>query len=129
MQSKLTNLDSGTVVGLLTAAGVYLIYQDCMPSITDIRTAEPHNQDLEAARKGAAWKSVALLGVVFLVARDINSYIISGASLVGIDLLHKHANAVHPVTGKIDSSGGGLSVAPDLATEYALPDYSESSVG
>lgn len=126
MRSNL-NPDSATMVGLLTAAGVYLIYNNSLPNIADIRTAEPHNMDLEASRKGAAWKSAALLGVVFLVARDVNSYIISGAALVGIDYMHKHANAVHPATGKVDTSGGGMSVAPELATEYSLPDYSENA--
>ena len=126
MRSNLMSPDSSTVVGLLTAAGVYLIYNNSLPSIADARTAEPHNNDLESARKGAAWKSAALLGVVFLVAKDINSYIISGAALVGIDYLHKHANAVHPHTGKVDMSGGGMSIAPSLAEEYSLPDYSEN---
>src|SRR5690349_19066381 len=105
MRSALSTPDSGTVVGLLTAAGVYLIYNNSLPNIADERSADPHNNDLEAARKGAAYKSAALLGLVFLVARDVNSYIISGAALVGIDYMHKHANAVHPMTGKLDASG------------------------
>lgn len=126
MRSNLTP-DSATVVGLLSAAGVYLIYSDSLPTIADARTAEPHNADLESARKAAAWKSAALLTIVFVVARDINSYIISGVALVGIDYMHKHANAVHPMTGKVDTGGGGMSIAPDL-NEYAMPDYSESSV-
>lgn len=126
MRSNLTP-DSATVVGLLSAAGVYLIYSGSLPSIADARTAEPHNTDLESARKAAAWKSAALLSVVFLVARDINSYIISGVALVGIDYMHKNANAIHPMTGKVDTENSGLSIAPDMSAEYALPDYSETA--
>src|SRR4051794_20044260 len=117
MRSSLTP-ESATVVGLLSAVGVYLIYSDSLPGIADERTAEPHNADLESSRKGAAWKSAALIAGVFLVARDVNSYIISGIALVGIDYMHKHANAVHPATGKLDIGTGGMSVAPDL-NEYA----------
>lgn len=126
MASSLTP-EGGTMVGLLTAAGVYLIYNNAVPNVTDIRAAQPHNADVESARKGAAWKSAVLIGLVFVIARDVNSYIISGAALIGIDYLHKHANAIHPATGKVDVSGGGMSVAPTVDNEYAMPNYSEDS--
>jgi hypothetical protein len=108
--------DSATQVGILTAVGVYLIYNNALPSIADIRQAPPHDGDVESARKAAAWKSAALIGLVFLVARDFNSYIISGAALVGLDYMYKHHNTVNPGTGKVDANTGG-------ATVYAMPDY------
>lgn len=122
----LSNLkpDSATQVGLLTAAGVYLIYSNAMPNMTDIRTTEPHNDDVESERRQAAWKSAALIGLVFLVSRDLNSYIISGAALFGIDYMYKHSNAVHPATGKVDTGGSGESI--DGST-YAMPNYAESA--
>lgn len=98
--------DTATMVGLLTAGGVYLIYNNALPTVADVRTADPHDGDVEAARKAATWKGLALIGAVFLVARDLNSYIISGSALIGIDLMYKHANAVHPATGKIDTDTG-----------------------
>jgi len=119
--------DSATTVGILTAAGVFLIYQNALPATTDIRSAMPHNTDVETARKHAAWTSVALVGVVFLVARDLNSYIISGAALVGVDYMHKHANAVHPNTGKLDTGNSGLSIAPGLESAYPVADYGEET--
>lgn len=115
--------DSATTVGLLTATGVYLIYNNALPNLTDVRASMPHNGDVETERKHAAIKSAALIGLVFLVARDVNSYIISGAALVGIDYMYKHANGVHPNTGKIDMDSQGDSVAPGLAQAYPLPDY------
>lgn len=123
MQSRLRP-DSAVVTGLLTAAGVYLIYNNALPTATDIRAAMPNNNDVVGARKMAAWKSAALIGVVFLVARDMNSYVISGGALIGIDYMYKHANGVHPMTGKLDTSGGGESIAPGLATAMPMPDYS-----
>ena len=115
------------MVGLLTAAGVYLIYQNALPSTADIREAAPHDQTIESERKKAAWESVLLIGGVFLVSRDVNSYIISGIALVGIDYMHKHANAIHPHTQTVDVNGGADSVAPDMADQYALPDYTDEA--
>jgi hypothetical protein len=123
MLSKLGAPDSATMVGLLTAAGVYLIYQNALPSVADVRVAPPNDNDAEQARKAAAWKSALLIGLVFVVARDLNSYIISGAALVGIDYMYKHANMLHPHTGKLDVSSSRESVAPQLETAYPMPEY------
>lgn len=119
--SRLRGPDSATMVGLLTAAGVYLIYNQAVPNLTDVRMSTPHQNDVETERKHAAWKSAALVGVVFLVARDINSFIISGAALTGIDLMYKHANAVHPATGQLDTGTAPASVEDQ--SSYPLPDY------
>lgn len=103
--------DSATSVGILTAVGVYLIYSNALPSMTDVRVAPANNDDVESARKGAAWKAAGLITLVFLVARDLNSYIISGAALVGIDYMYKHHNAIEPSTGKLDA-GTPPTIAP-----------------
>jgi hypothetical protein len=115
--------DSATTVGILTAAGVYLIYNNALPSGADVRAAAPHDEDVERSRKSAAVLSAALIAGVFLVARDLNSYIISGAALVGIDYFYKHNNAIHPATGQYDVGTGGLTIAPGSAGSYPLPDY------
>jgi hypothetical protein len=122
MRSKLKP-DSATQVGLLTAVGVYLIYNNALPSIADVRSAEPHDNDAEKARKHSAWESAALIGVVFLVARDFNSFIISGAALVGIDAMYKHANTVNPMTGKADVSSA---TGDQIASVHPLPEYATS---
>lgn len=119
--------DSATMVGILTALGVYMIYNNALPSATEIRTANANNPDVESARKAAAWKSALLISGVFLVARDLNSYIISGASLVGLDYIYKHSNSINPNTKQVDMSSSGLSVAPGLSDAYAMPDYSEDA--
>ena len=111
--------DSATGIGLLTAAGVYLIYQNALPSITDIRSADPHDPDVETARKHAAWESAALIGAVFLISRDFNSFIISGIALAGIDIMHKHANTVNPHTGRAD-----VDTQATIAQVHPMPEYS-----
>jgi hypothetical protein len=114
--------DTATMTGILTAAGVYLIYQNALPSAADIRTTPANNPDVESARKAAAWKSAALITLVFLVARDLNSYIISGAALVGVDYLYKHSNAIQPGTGTLEGQ-------PMTMASYPLPEYDSESAG
>lgn len=116
--------DSATMVGLLTAAGVFLIYNNALPSGADIRAAMPDNAQVESERKKAAWESVALISLVFIVSRDLNSYIISGGALVGIDLMYKHSNAVHPNSNQVEaSSSNSISQGAEV---YSMPDYQES---
>jgi hypothetical protein len=44
--------------------------------------------------------------------------------LAGVDLTVKHANAVHPDTGKLDDNLlASTSVSPELSEAYPLPDY------
>jgi len=126
MRSRLPGLDSATTIGVLTAAGVYLIYNNALPSIADIRTAPEHNQDVETSRKHAAIMSAVLVGGVFVIARDLNSYIISAAALVGLDLMYKHANAVNPGSGRVEMIGRE-STSDDNAGVIALADYSDAS--
>lgn len=115
--------DSATTVGLLTAAGVFLIYNNAMPSIADVRVTPPHNADIETSRKHAAIESAGLIALVFLVARDLNSYIISGAALVGIDYLYKHHNATNPNTGKVDVGDTSRTLAD--VSQFPMPDYAD----
>lgn len=125
----LSNLkpDSATTVGLLTAAGVYMIYNQALPNQADIASSMPHDATVEKCRRGAAIKSAALIAVVFLVAKDLNSYMISGAALIGIDYMYKHANGTHPATGKLDTSTGADTVAPGLVQAYPMPDYTDDT--
>jgi hypothetical protein len=125
---KLTSVikapEGSVTIGLAEAAAVYAIYQGALPNHADIRSADPHNSDIEAARKAAAWKAAAMLGLVFLLTHDLNSFLIGGAALTGIDYAVKHSNAVHPATGKLAGPQEGLPADNDDA--FPLPDYADS---
>lgn len=110
--------ESSVVTGLAEAAAVIAIYQTSLPNVTDVRTAPPYNGDVEGARRRAAWKAGAILGLIFLITHDLNSFMIGGATLGVIDLHYKHANAVHPATGKVDGAA-----APASPSDHPLPDY------
>lgn len=122
---SILNPPASVMTGLASGALVVSIYQHALGAgVTDIRTAVPHNTDVESARKQAAWTSAAALGLLYLLTRDRNSFLIGGAMLAGVDLTVKHANAVHPDTGKLSDDLMNSSVAPELAEAYPLEDYS-----
>lgn len=124
--------DNAVMVGLAEGAVIAAVYQHAIPSMADVRTATPHNSDIEASRKRAALESAAILGLVFLMTRDVNSFLIGGLMLTAIDLHVKHANGVHPATGKL-APGGSItdnSVAVSGNTEaFSLPDYGGADDG
>jgi hypothetical protein len=130
--------DSSVMVGLAEAAAVYVIYQSALPSHADIRSAPAHDSTIESSRKAAAWKSAAVLGFVFLLTQDLNSFLIGGLALGGIDLMTKHSNGVNPATGKLQAPGAAITSATmgqqddtsssaDNAGAFPLEDYSDSS--
>lgn len=122
LKSLIKTPEGGVSVGLAEAAAVYVIYQSALPSHAEIRISDTQNTDIEAARKRAAWKSAAILAVVFLITQDLNAFLIGGAALGGIDLMVKHANAVNPSTGKMAGTGNEGNVNP-----FPLANYSDQA--
>src|SRR5260370_25546005 len=92
--------EGSITVGLAEAAAVYVIYQSALPNHSDIRSADPHNTDVEASRKRAAWKAASILGLVFLITQDLNSFLIGGAALGRIHPVANHADPVRPPAPK-----------------------------
>jgi hypothetical protein len=125
---KLTSVikapEGSITIGLAEAAAVYAIYMAAVPNHTDIRSADPHNVDVEASRKRAAWQSAAVIGLVFLITQDLNSFLIGGAAIGGIDLMVKHANAVHPATGKMAGPEAAMPADNDVA--FPMADYADT---
>lgn len=128
LKSIFRSPEGGVMAGLATAAAVYAIYGAALPPQADLRAGPPNDNDIESVRKGAAYKSAAVIGVVFLITRDLNTFILSGTSLVGIDYLSKHHNAYNSSTGKLEGNDNSASVMQS-ASVYSLPDYSESTGG
>lgn len=115
-------------VGLAEVAAVYVIYSAALPNHADIRTAPAHNTDIEASRRKAAWTSASVLGFVYLLTRDLNSFLLGGLALAGIDYLTKHANGINPGTGQlaVGNGGGAVQDAGD-AGAFPLPDYPDDA--
>lgn len=116
--------ENAVIVGLGEGAAIVALYAGALPPHVDIRSADQHNPDVEAARKRAAWASVTLLGLVLLITQDVNATLIGGAFLGVTDLLVKHANAVNPTTGK---AGADNSVPADNDVAMPLADYADTA--
>jgi hypothetical protein len=107
-------------VGLATAALVYGIYSNALPSITDIRTADPGDRDVAGAERGAAWTAAAAVAGVSLIAKDPTVFIIGGSMVVALSWFHRHANEVNPLTGVAAMFGGEADAYdPDGSAEAA----------
>jgi hypothetical protein len=118
--------DTSVMLGLANGGIIVAIYNGTLPTAATIRTADPEDNDIEGARKAAAWTSAAVLGFMFLLTRDRNSFLIGGLVLGGIDLIVKHANGLNPVSGKLES-GNDVALDDDAGNVYPLPDYSEET--
>lgn len=88
-------------VALAVGTMVYAIHSNATPPLIDLRATEPGNRDVDASRKIATWTSAAIVSFVSLVTRDPNIFIVGGAMVVAMDFFTRHANAVHPDTGKV----------------------------
>ena len=125
--------DSSITVGLAEAAAVYVIYQSALPNNADISAAPANDSTVETNRKKAAWKSASILAFVFLLTQDVNSLLIGGLALSGIDIMAKHSNGTNPATGKLTASPGGSIIEaggdtqPDNSAAFPLPDYGDAS--
>jgi len=91
--------ETSIVAGVSVAALVYAIYSNATPSIADVRVAKPHDADIEASRKLAAWTSAGVVSAVSLIAKDGTIFVLGGGMIIALDWWHRHANEVTPLTG------------------------------
>lgn len=90
-------------VGLATATVVYGIYMQATPSIADIRVAGAQDDNIDSARKAAAWTAAAVVGAISLLAKDATVFVLGGGMIIGLDWWTRHANLVDPLTGRASS--------------------------
>lgn len=119
--------DTSVLLGVANGALIASIYDKTIPSIASVRTADSHDADIEASRKHAAWASAGVLGFMFLLTRDRNSFLIGGLVLAAVDLIVKHANGINPTTGTLDGTESET-IDPSLSNTYPLPSYEESGM-
>lgn len=103
----------GVLVGIVDVA----IWRHFVPSVADVRTAQPFNGDLESAERTALLVGTFFTLVVAGFARSAEVFAVGGVVLIAMDFATKHANAVNPDTGKMTQG------MPNVSTDYPLPDY------
>ena len=124
-------LSDRVLAGAMVAFGVITIYQMHLPTIAEARNAHPNDGHLEAARKSAAWMSAALVIGVSLLLKSPEVFVIGGATMAAEDLCHKHANQIHPDTGKLATTAGqnDQTTAGTTAELYAVPYVADGPEG
>ncbi|HET7641157.1 MAG TPA: hypothetical protein VFK47_20780 [Ktedonobacteraceae bacterium] len=105
-------------MGAASAALVYAIYQNALPTMADIRTLPANNSDVNATEKHAFVTSLAIVSAISLIAKDATIFIIGGGAAVAMSWMHRHANAVHPMTGNVSGVPGTYSM-PEVAPPTA----------
>lgn len=117
---------SSVMLGLANGGVVLAIYSHSLPNSASVRVAEPHDHDIEATRKAAAWTSFGVLSLVFLLTRDKNSFFIGAMALGAIDYVTKHSNGYNPSTKSLHGTDAE-SLSPELSNVYPIPDYSQEA--
>lgn len=114
------------MLGIANGALILSIYDKNVPSVAQVRVSDAHDGDVETSRKHAAWASAGVLGFMYLLTRDRNSFLIGGLVLAAVDIMVKHANGVNPMTGTLET-GDDETISPELANTYPLPNYDDGS--
>ena len=98
-------------ITLATGAVVYGIFQTHLPPVAESKVTMPNNAHLQTSRRTATILSLAVCGGISLMAKDPSIFVVGGTLAIVLDVIHRHADAVHPQTGQL--------VAPDTGT--AIP--------
>jgi hypothetical protein len=113
-------------VGVLVGVGNLLIYNHFVgASLADIRLASPMDDHIEKAERTALVASTAFTVVAAGFVQSWETFAIGGLAILVADFAIKHANAVNPMTGKVDQSNAGYA-PPDAQTYPSLADYGET---
>lgn len=102
------------MAGLATAAFVYGVYQVNLPSMTEVHGADPHNDSVNSSRKKAMWGASAAVGGMFLLTRDSTVFTLGALTFLFEEWGYRHANAVHPGTGKVQPLGPSARQTMDM---------------
>lgn len=111
---------NGAVVGIIVGAVDLLIFQHFVPNATDIKAAPPFDPLVESSERTALFIGLGLNALAAGYVRSFDTFVISTAVLVAGDFAIKHANAVHPNTGKM-APAGMPSIGEDQGNSQAYP--------
>ena len=98
--------EGSLALGAAVAGLAYGVYAFSLPNTATMHATTPHDINIEAGRKKAAWTSAAVVSAVALLARDKTIFILGGTMLIALDWHARHGNAAHPETGKVQTTNG-----------------------
>lgn len=115
-------VELGVVVGLANT----VIFLHFLPPVADVKGADTFNTDIETSEREALMITTAFTLLVAGFARSLETFMIGGAVIVGVDFAFKHANAVVPGTSKMAPANAQTI---DAGTSHPLPDYAGAPSG
>ncbi len=98
--------ETSLTVGLATAAVVYSVYSNALPTVADIRVGEANDDHIARAEQLAAWTAAGVVAGVALIAKDPTVFVMGGTMVIALSWWHRHANAVNPLSGMAARFGG-----------------------
>lgn len=108
--------ETSLTVGLATAAVVYSVYSNALPTVADIRVGDANDDHIARAEQLAAWTAAGVVAGVALIAKDPTVFVMGGTMVVALAWWHRHANAVDPISGLAARFGGEPDqYKPDMA--------------
>lgn len=120
--------DAEVSIALATSVMAYGAYQLALPSVADIRTLEPGNQDIQASERVAAWVAAGGVSLVALLTKSPAVFILGGATVIAASWMTRHADRVDSITHKAGSlvplpvaKGTEGVVGDQVATAQQLP--------
>jgi hypothetical protein len=113
------------MVGVAGVAVVYGLYQLNLPTMTEVHGAQPHNESVSSSQKKAMWGSAATVGALFLLTKDATVFTLGGLMFLYEEWSYRHANAVHPTSGKVQPLGPTQSQSMDMG--YSAPDSTQNA--
>lgn len=118
----------GAAVGVFVAVGNLLIFQHFMgSSVADIKyKTGPLDSQVEKTERQALYYSIGFTILSSAIVGSVDTFLVAGSAIVMADFAYKHANAVNPQSGTMqspNSAGGALtgggSPMPDYTSEGA----------
>lgn len=116
--------EGSVTLGAATAALVYGTYAVSLPNTAQMHATTPHDVNIEAARKKAAWTAAAVVSAIALITRDKTVFVLGGVVLIAMDWHARHANVSSPTTGKMVTTSGYASAGDQQGTQAVYTDAS-----
>jgi hypothetical protein len=116
----------GAAIG--TMGIVIAIYAITVPNMAEIHATDPHDPNIDRARKKAAITAGVAAGAVSILSKDLNPWILGGGAIIVSDMFVRHANVTSPVTGAVVADTGYGQTVPNSG-QYATQLTQPSAMG
>jgi hypothetical protein len=105
MVTSILKPDGSIAIGIATMVTVYTIYDRSLPDSATMHATDSGDINIDAGRRKATQTSAAVLGVITLLTKDVNVFILGAVMLFALDMHARHANASDKDTGDLVSQG------------------------